>query len=332
MSILNSEMQDVMSRDGMLFDVAEKVEYKRDLNAEEKEVAEISDAWAKEIGKTGKDPECQIAAYINKTVQEEIYNAPDELLDRMFTRGSIGEFDDVEYDVTPDNTLIAHEAAKGGVVDRSWLDMTVVKPTWKNRQVETDLSYVELRKNGFKSIANLTVFMKEACQNALFYDVLSQIDAAIVGGDAKIDVTGSAPALTDMDALSLYLNDRSDDSVIVCLTKYAQAIRRMNGYAQYLSNDMKNDFNRYGLVKTYDSIGIAAISGAKRQGNGNLLIPDKRIFGIAGVVGSLDMKGDIHVFQDMNNQSEQVHVMLKDFTYGFAITKIENCAKIVMSA
>lgn len=332
MSILNSEMQDVMSRDGMLFDVAEKVEYKRDLNAEEKEVAEISDAWAKEIGKTGKDPEHQIAAYINKTVQEEIYNAPDELLDRMFTRGSIGEFDDVEYDVTPDNTLIAHEAAKGGVVDRSWLDMTVVKPTWKNRQVETDLSYVELRKNGFKSIANLTVFMKEACQNALFYDVLSQIDAAIVGGDAKIDVTGSAPALTDMDALSLYLNDRSDDSVIVCLTKYAQAIRRMNGYAQYLSNDMKNDFNRYGLVKTYDSIGIAAISGAKRQGNGNLLIPDKRIFGIAGVVGSLDMKGDIHVFQDMNNQSEQVHVMLKDFTYGFAITKIENCAKIVMSA
>lgn len=332
MSILNSEMQDVMSRDGMLFDVAEKVEYKRDLNNEEKEVAEISDAWAKEIGKTGKDPEHQIAAYINKTVQEEIYNAPDELLDRMFTRGSIGEFDDVEYDVTPDNTLIAHEAAKGGVVDRSWLDMTVVKPTWKNRQVETDLSYVELRKNGFKSIANLTVFMKEACQNALFYDVLSQIDAAIVGGEAKIDVTGSAPALTDMDALSLYLNDRSDDSVIVCLTKYAQAIRRMNGYAQYLSNDMKNDFNRYGLVKTYDSIGIAAISGAKRQGNGNLLIPDKRIFGIAGVVGSLDMKGDIHVFQDMNNQSEQVHVMLKDFTYGFAITKIENCAKIVMSA
>lgn len=332
MSILNSEMQDVMSRDGMLFDVAEKVEYKRDLNAEEKEVAEISDAWAKEIGKTGKDPEHQIAAYINKTVQEEIYNAPDELLDRMFTRGSIGEFDDVEYDVTPDNTLIAHEAAKGGVVDRSWLDMTVVKPTWKNRQVETDLSYVELRKNGFKSIANLTVFMKEACQNALFYDVLSQIDAAIVGGEAKIDVTGSAPALTDMDALSLYLNDRSDDSVIVCLTKYAQAIRRMNGYAQYLSNDMKNDFNRYGLVKTYDSIGIAAISGAKRQGNGNLLIPDKRIFGISGVVGSLDMKGDIHVYQDMNNQSEQVHLMLKDFTYGFAITKIENCAKIVMSA
>lgn len=84
MSILTSEMQDVMSKKHVLFDVAEKVEYKRDLTAEEKEVAEISDAWAKEIGETGKDPDCQVAAYIKKTVQEEVYNAPDELLDQMF--------------------------------------------------------------------------------------------------------------------------------------------------------------------------------------------------------------------------------------------------------
>lgn len=274
MSILNTEMKDVMSKKHVLFDVAEKVEYKRDLNAEEKEIAEISDAWAREIGETGKDPECEVAAYIKRTVQDEVYNAPDELLDQLFVRGNVGEFDDVEYDKEAKNTLISYEAAKGGVVDRSWIDLTALKTTWKNRQIETDLSYVDLRKNGFKSIANLTVFMKEACQNALFYDVLSQIDAAIVGGEAKIDVTGKVPTLADMDALSLYLNDRSDDAVIVTLTKYAQAIRRMDGFSQYMSNDMKNDFNRYGLVKTYDSIGIAAISGAKRQGNGSLLIPD----------------------------------------------------------
>ena len=332
MSILTSEMQDLMSRDNVLYDVAEKVEYKRELTAEEKDIAEISNEWAKEIGEAGKDPDCQIAAYIKKTVQEEVYNAPDELLDMMFERGSVGEFDDAEYAVDPKNTLVVHDAAKGGVVDRSWIDISVIKPTWRNKQVETDLSYVDLRKNGFKAIANLAVFMKEACQNALFYDVLSQVDAAIVGGDAKIDVSGAAPTLTDMDKLSLYLNDRSDNSVIVTLNKYAQALRRMEGFAQYMSNDMKNEFNRYGLVKTYDGIAVAGISGAKRQGNGNLLLPDKRIYGIAGRVGALDMKGEIHTYQDMNNQAEQVHLMLKDFTYGFAITKIENCAKIVMSA
>lgn len=45
MSILNTEMKDIMSKKHVLFDVAEKVEYKRELTAEEKEIADISDAW-----------------------------------------------------------------------------------------------------------------------------------------------------------------------------------------------------------------------------------------------------------------------------------------------
>lgn len=251
-------------------------------------------------------------------------------MDRIFDRGSVGEFDDVEAVTTPKNTLIAHEAAKGGTVDRSWIDFTNVKPTWKNRQVETDLSYVDLRKYGFKSVANLTTYMKEACQNILYFDALSMADAAITGGEQVIAVDGTAPTIEAMDALSLYLNDRADDSVIITLNKYAQAIRRMPNFAQYMSDGMKNDFNRYGLAKTYDGIGIAGISGAKRTGKGELLIPDKKIYGVAGKMGNLDMKGEIHVYQDMNNQSEKVHLMLKDFTYGFMLTNIENFAKITL--
>lgn len=271
---IRTEIDELMKKDGVLFDVAEKVEYKRELNAEEKEIAEISDAWAREIGKTGKDPDCTIAEFLNRTVTEEVYNAPDELLDQIFNRGSVGEFDDYEGHKDPKNTLVAHEAAKGGTVDRSWIDVSVLKPTWKNRQVETDLTYADLRRNGFKSIATLTTFMKEACQNALFYDALSMADAAVTGGDQLIAVDGTTPTLEAMDALSLYLNDRGSDNVIVTLNKYAQAIRRMPNFAQYMSSAMKDDFNRYGLVKTYDGIGIAGISGAKKTGLGNLLIPD----------------------------------------------------------
>ena len=91
---IRTEIDELMKKDGVLFDVAEKVEYKRELNAEEKEIAEISDAWAREIGKTGKDPDCTIAEFLNRTVTEEVYNAPDELLDQIFNRGSVGEFDD----------------------------------------------------------------------------------------------------------------------------------------------------------------------------------------------------------------------------------------------
>lgn len=327
---IRTEIAELMEKDGILFDVAEKVEYRRELNAEEKEIAEISDSWAREIGRTGKDPECTIAEFINRTVNEELYNAPDELLDQIFERGAIGEFDDTEGHGKLKNTLIAHEAAKGGTVDRSWIDVTNVKPVWKNRQVETDLSYVDLRKNGFKAIATLTTFMKEACQNQLIFDALSLADEAVVGGEQLIEVAGTTPTLEAMDALSLYLNDRADDNVIITLNKYAQAIRRMPNFAQYLSNEMKNDFNRYGLVKNYDGINIAGISGAKKTGNANLLLPDKRIYGVAGKLGNLDMKGEIHTYQDMNNQSEKIHLMLKDFTYGFMLTDIENFAKITL--
>lgn len=215
-------------------------------------------------------------------------------------------------------------------MDRSYIDVSVVKPTWKNRQVETDISYADLRRNGFKSIATITTFMKEACQNALFFDALSMADKAVTGGDQLIAVSGTTPTLEAMDKLSLYLNDRGEDNVIITLNKYAQAIRRMPGFAEYMSSDMKDEFNRYGLVKTYDGIGVAGISGAKKTGNGSLLLPDRRIYGVANKIGTLDMKGEIHTYQDMNNQNEKVHIMLKDFTYGFMLTNIENFAKVTL--
>ena len=42
---IRTEIDELMKKDGVLFEVAEKVEYKRELNTEEKEIAEISDAW-----------------------------------------------------------------------------------------------------------------------------------------------------------------------------------------------------------------------------------------------------------------------------------------------
>lgn len=330
--MLRTEIAELMNKDNIMYEIAQKTEYGLNLNAEEKEISQICDAWAKEIGERGVDNDHEIAAYIKRTVVDEVYNAPDELLDLMFDRGSVGEFDDVESEKEAKNTLVAYEAAKGGNVDKSWIDFSALTPTWKNRQVETDLSYVDLRKNGFKSIAKVTTFGKEALQNALFYDVFSAVDSAITGGEQKIDVTGSTPTQTAMDALALYLGDRDTNSVAVCLTKYAQQIARMDGYHQYMSDAMKEDFNRYGLVKLFDGLRIAGISAARKQGNGDLLIPDKKIFGIAGKIGTLDMKGDLHVYETMDNNKEAVNIKIADFTYGYAITKIENVAKVVFSA
>ena len=320
---LKIEVAELMETPGVMYDVAEKVEYKRNLSTEEKEIYEISDAWCKEIGKTGCDEKKEIAAFVNKVVNEEIYNAPDELLDSMFDRGSIGEFDDEEFTKTPKNTLEAHEAAKGGTVDRSYIDFTAVKPIVRNRQIETDLSYVDLRKNGFKSVATLTTYAKEALQNALFYDVFSMIDNAIVGGEQLVT--------TAVDAFNLYLLDRDPSAVAVCLSKYAQALGRMSGRAQYMSDSMKDEFNRYGLVNFIDGVRIASISGAKKTGKGQLMLPDLRIFGVAGKIGGLDMKGELHTYEDLDNSNEKVIIRVKDFTYSVGITNIENCNKMVLT-
>ena len=328
---LKIEVAELMEKPGVMFDVAEKVEYKRNLTNEEKEVFEISDAWAREVGKTGNDKDCEIAAFVNKVVNEEIYNAPDELLDSMFDRGSIGEFDDEEFVKTPKNTLEAHEAAKGGTVDRSYIDFTATKPITKNRQIETDLSYLDLRKNGFKSVATLTTYAKEALQNALFYDVFSMIDNAIVGGEQLVTAGGKVPTQTAVDAFNLYLLDRDPAAVAVCLSKYAQALGRMDGRSQYMSNAMKDEFNRYGLVNFIDGVRIASISGAKKTGKGQLMLPDLRIFGVAGKIGALDMKGELHTYEDMDNSNEKVIIRVKDFTYSVGITNIENCNKMVLT-
>ena len=328
---LKIEVAELMDESGVMFDVAEKVEYKRNLTNEENEVFEISDAWAREIGKSGNDKDHEIAAFVNKVVNEEIYNAPDELLDSMFDRGSIGEFDDEEFIKTPKNTLEAHEAAKGGTVDRSYIDFTAIKPITKNRQIETDLSYLDLRKNGFKSVATLTTYAKEALQNALFYDVFSMIDNAIVGGEQLVTAGGKVPTQTAVDAFNLYLLDRDPAAVAVCLSKYAQALGRMDGRSQYMSNAMKDEFNRYGLVNFIDGVRIASISGAKKTGKGQLMLPDLRIFGCAGKIGALDMKGELHTYEDMDNSNEKVIIRVKDFTYSVGITNIENCNKMVLT-
>ena len=328
---LRIEVSELMEKPGVTFDMAEKVEYKRNLTNEEKEIFEISDAWCREIGKTGNDKDCEIAAFVNKVVNEEIYNAPDELLDSMFDRGSIGEFDDEEFVKTPKNTLEAHEAAKGGTVDRSYIDFTAIKPITKNRQIETDLSYVDLRKNGFKSVATLTTYAKEALQNALFYDVFSMIDNAIVGGEQLVTAGGKVPTQTAVDAFNLYLLDRDPAAVAVCLSKYAQALGRMDGRSQYMSDAMKDEFNRYGLVNFIDGVRIASISGAKKTGKGQLMLPDLRIFGCAGKIGALDMKGELHTYEDMDNSNEKVIIRVKDFTYSVGITNIENCNKMVLT-
>lgn len=330
--MLRTEIAELMKDSGKMYEIAEKATYNLKLSNEEKEIFEVSDAWAKEIGKTGNDKDHEIAQYVQRVVQEEIYNTPDELLDLLFDRGSIGEFDDVVNTTIAKNTLIAHKSAKGGVVDKSYLDIRQIAPTYTNRQVDTQLSFVDLRKNGFKSVALLTTYAQEALKNRLFNDVFGQIDTALTAGTQVFDVSGNVPTKTVMDSLAMYCVDRDVNSVAVGLSKYMQAIPDISGYNAFMSDTMKDDFNRYGLTQLYKGVKLAGISSAKKQGNGELLIPDRRIFGCAGKIGTLDMRGEIHVYEQEDVQSEKINIFVKDFEYGVAITDLDKVCKVTFSA
>ena len=273
------EIAELMEKNGTMYDWAEKVNRGASLTAEEKEISQVVDAWAKEIGTKGKDNDNEIAEFIIKTITDPVYNKPDALIEKMFEMDSIGEFDDYVINKTPKNTLVAYESAKGGNVYKSYIDTSALTPTWKHAQVETEISYTQLRRGGFKSIANMAVFAKEALDNKKIKDVFSALDTAIAGGDQVFAVTGGESALTKtiLDKLSLYVLDHladGDVGIMFGLNKYAQAIANMSGYTSYMSSTMKDDYNRYGLVKEYGGCLIGGFSGARKAADGELLVPD----------------------------------------------------------
>ncbi len=326
----HNEIAELM-KDTSSYEIAAKTVRNISLSENEKEVVAQLDEWARKIGETGNDPDNEIAAFITRTVNEEFYDAPNELLDSMFERGSIGEFDDYEAVVSPvKNTLVAHEAAHGGNVEKSYLDFTTLKPTYRNRQIETQISYADMRRNGWKSIALLTDYATRALENAMFYDIFNVVDAAIASGAINyIAEANDMPSQATMDALALYLNDRGAGT-IVGLSKYIQAASKLNGFN---SEEMLNEIHRTGRLGMYDGCGLYPVSAAKRQANGSLLIPDKRLFGIAGKIGTLDMKGEVHTYETMNNNKETVDLKIADFTYGYAFDEntLENVCKVVFA-
>lgn len=333
---LNTEIAEIMNTSGRVYEVAEKVVGKCNLNAEDKEIAQVVDAWAKKIGETGNDEGHEISQLILKTISDPVYDKPDEIIDMMFDKDSIGEFDDYEIEKTPKNTLVAYDAAKGGNVNKSYIDGSILKPTWKHAQVETELSYTQLRRGGFKSIAQLSVFAKEALDNKKIKDAFTALDKAIVGGEQVINVTGGVSALTvaNMDALSLYIMDMldaGDTAFAFGLNKYAQKIAQLQGANSFMSDNMKDAYNRYGLAKEYNGLLIGGFSGQKKASDGELLVPDRRVFGCAGKIGTICDRGDLRVYQTMDNNKEKVSLKFTGYEYGIKITRPDKVAKIAFT-
>lgn len=195
------------------------------------------------------------------------------------------------------------------------------------------MSFVDIRRNGWKSVAILTDYAMEALRNAMFYDIFAALDSAIQLGAANYITNASQTLLpAAMDELALYVNDYAQpDSYIVALSKYIQQASKFPGFA---SDGMKDEVYRTGFLGKYDGIPMRRVSShATLNSDGTtLLIPDKRVFGVSGKVGALDMRGDVHVYESSDIDDEKVHIKVADFTYGYSFSDAaaEHVAKIVL--
>lgn len=328
------EISSAMDKNGAAMDWAEKVKYNAPLIDEETEFSECVDAWARELGRTGCDPKHELSQLIDKALTVDEVAAPSELISRIFDESSVGEFDDIQGVEEPKNTIKVYEAIAGGNVDRSFIDHKVYKPTYRSLAAETDISYQDLRRGGYRTVANLVVYMKEAFEYKKVAMLLDEMDKSIVSGnDNYIAEATNLPTVATADAMALYLQDMTKDGkpLMFMLNKYRQALAKLQQADRWLTDAQKNMYNTSGVVDAYAGVELMGFSGQRKQPDGTLVIPDKRIYGFADKIGMALTRGETRVYQQEDINQERTHIKVNGYTFGWMITHPEYMAKIVMA-
>lgn len=334
---MNKELSEIMSTDGRMVEWANAVTYTKnykDLSPEDQEISAVMDNWAKEVGRTGFDRDHEISQLVRRAITPETVEAPSALLEAMFDQDSIGEFDDVYAEVAPKNTIQVYDAVQGGNVYRSFVDFTNIKPQWFNLQAETDISLRDMRKGGYKTVANMVNYINEALELNKIVRVINLVDNTIVSGNAGyINEAGANVTETSVDALVLYLADMSlgDTPQIFALNKYIQTIAGFDKANTYANDAVKGQFWNDGFLRQYAGAVLNGFSGQRKLANGDFIIPDKKVFGVAGKIGQLTTRGETQVYQETDINAEKIHIKVGGYSFGVMLTAPEMIGKIVIS-
>lgn len=331
--LFNTEIAEKITDKDVTLQWATKVVEGLELSAEEVEISKFMDKLAKEIGNTNNDPEHIISQLVKKTIEPDVYDPDDGLLSSMFNMGNIGEFDEKTYEVLPKDTIKVYDAVRGGNVYKSFLDVGLVNPTTVKLQAETEIKMSDLRRNGYKSIANLILNAQKALDNEKYFRVLQAIDIALAGGTTEqtIKITGQKPLMEGMTDFAIYLNDRGENAFMVGLSKYTTRLTTIDGFAPYMSEEMKNEFYRTGALGLFEGVRVNGFSSDRKTGDGRTLIPDNRLLGVTGKIGDLDMKGDLRILQEENINTETIHLKFTGYDMTYAIYRLDKIARVMFS-
>ena len=331
---MNTELSAIMKQDGRLVEWSNAIKYApAELSSEDKEISEVMDAWAKELGRTGRDPEYQLSQLIERTFTPETVSAPSELIDALFDPDAIGEFDDYRVTVDPVNTIQVYDAITGGNVPRSFIDHKVLKPTWTSLQAETSLTMEQLRRGGYKTVANMITYINEAFELTRVARLIDVVDKAVTAAPNMFNESGATPTDAVSRNLAPYLLDVSDGDppMIFGQNKYIVAMAGLDSAQYGFSDSVKNQYNQTGKIEMYAGCRLIGLSGVKKLANGSLIIPDKRLFAAAGKIGKCITRGDTRVQQETDINNEQIHVKVSGYSFGTVITDISKTAKVVFA-
>lgn len=329
------ELANVMKEEDRMYNWVNKVVYKpNEMSDEDKEISQAVDEWAKEMGNYGESSENNksIANFITKVIEPEIHNYDESLiLQRLFDEQDIGEFDDVDLMYAPKNTLVAYDSSKAANVDKSYIDFSR-GTTFKNHlQVETEIRYADLRRNGYRSIARISNYAVEALSNKRFVTVFDAITNMLTGlSDQSFSATGSVD-IGAMENAAGYVFDRGDTPILIGLSTQMRKISTMDGYQAYLSDDMKNALNMKSSLGKFEGVDLVSVNASSKTGDGHTLLPTNRIFGIADKIGGFSMIGDMRTYITADNNYEKFNLKFTGYEFMFNIIKPDKICQIIIS-
>lgn len=304
-----------------------KVKNNKPLNEDEEDLCVVAEKIAQGVS-NGDMPLASLSAFVRRSLIPEVENAPDEILDMMFERGTIGEFDAYQTYEEPVNTLNAIEGGQYGNVDKSFIDYRKLAPVTRHLHIATDTTMAKLRKGGYKSIAELVVMAEEALKNKMFNIMFNAADEAITQS-----IT-SAPGLTlgAMDDASSYLKQYGSNPAMLGLSSVLEKANRLEGYKEYMSEDMKNEINKYGILSLHNGVRLVPFKDSRKLADRvTTVFPSGKVLGIADKIGWLDMRGSLRIFPTVDTNGEKIDLKITGYDFTYCITKPENICKITIS-
>jgi hypothetical protein len=112
------------------------------------------------------------------------------------------------------------------------------------------------------------------------------------------------------------------------LSKYIDTAYGMTGYEKYLSDELKNELNRFGRLAMYNGITLSSVPTARKTASGKTLIPDKRIFGVAGKIGEMNIRGEMRMYETPDNNAEKIKLKFTGYDVDYTIYYLDKIAKI----